>query len=67
MFTVLEEGENGGEKMKKLKKGDRVLVEATIVEHICADAWLLEIPFEPEPGTNKFVASAVCDIKEKCE
>ena len=45
------------------KKGDKVLVEATIVEHVCADVYILEIPYEAEPNTNKFIAG-VCEIKE---
>jgi len=49
------------------EKGDKVLVEAIIVEHVCADVYLLEIPYAPEPGTNKFVASGAIHIKEKIE
>jgi len=44
------------------KKGDRVLVEAVVVEHVCADAYILEVPSESEEN-NRFVASAATDFK----
>lgn len=46
-----------------LKKGTRVLVKAIVVEHVCADAYILEVPSESEEN-NVFVASAVTDFKE---
>lgn len=46
-----------------LKKGTQVLVKAIIVEHACADAYILEVPSESEED-NRFVASAVTDFKE---
>lgn len=46
-----------------LKKGTKVLVEAIVVEHACADAYVLEVPSEAEEN-NRFVASAATDFKE---
>ena len=45
-----------------IKKGTRVLVKAIVIEHVCADAYILEVPSESEED-NKFVASAVTDFK----
>ena len=46
-----------------LEKGTKVLVEAIVVEHVCATAYLLEVPSETEED-NRFVACAMTQFKE---
>lgn len=46
-----------------IEKGTRVLVKAIVVEHVCATAYILEVPSESEED-NRFVACAVTDFEE---
>ena len=47
-----------------LEKGTKVLVKAIVVEHVCATAYILEVPSESEED-NTFVACAVTDFKQE--